>query len=88
MPPDWQLSVQPYFFNHTDIEKITGAIATLSQDFVVIMIPKTFFSVGVKIYPFDNRFNSIRIVIVKMSTKPSELRGKQNVETNNKTQGK
>ena len=35
VPPDWQLSVQPYFFNHTDVEKITGAIAALSQDFVL-----------------------------------------------------
>ena len=65
VPAEYNISILPAFFNHTDGERIRTIIRDTSNEFLVQTKKKVMFSIAVKVYPYATNVNSVRVVLVK-----------------------
>ena len=66
VPEDFEISMLPAFFNHTDGDRIGTVIKDVSLDFLTQTPKKVIFMTGVKIFPYGSGINSVRVVIFKL----------------------
>lgn len=65
VPENFQISLLPAFFNHTDADRIGTVIRDAARDFLLEPKKGVMFSIAAKIYPYASQINSIRIILVK-----------------------
>ena len=65
VPAEYNISILPAFFNHTDGERIRTIIRDTSTDFLQHTKKKVMFTIAVKVYPYATNVNSVRVVLVK-----------------------
>lgn len=65
VPENFQISLLPAFFNHTDSDRIGTVIRDAARDFLLEQQKKVMFSIAAKVYPYASEINSIRIILVK-----------------------
>jgi|TARA_B110000285_G_C14751178_1_gene435258 hypothetical protein len=66
VPENFEISMLPAFFNHTDGDRIGTIIKDTSVEFLVNTPKKVIWSIGVKVFPYGSGVNSVRIVIIKL----------------------
>lgn len=66
VPADYNISILPAFFNHTDGERIGTIIRDTSGDFLINTKKKVMFSIAVKVFPYSSNVNSVRVLLIKM----------------------
>jgi hypothetical protein len=66
VPDNFEISMLPAFFNHTDGDRIGTVIKDTGVNFLVDTPKKVMFSIGVKLFPYGSGVNSVRIVIIKL----------------------
>lgn len=66
VPADYNISILPAFFNHTDGDRIGTIIRDTSGDFLINTKKKVMFSIAVKIFPYNSNVNSVRVLLIKM----------------------
>lgn len=67
VPDGFKISLFPSFFNTSDSERIGNVIRDTATDFLINGVPKkVMFSIGVKVFNYNHRINSIRIILVKL----------------------
>ena len=88
VPAEYNISILPAFFNHTDGERIRTIIRDTSNEFLVQTKKKVMFSIAVKVYPYATNVNSVRVVLVKQEPNDGvEVGGKGGDKTSSKKSG-
>ena len=64
VPANYDLKLQPLFFNYIEAERIKAAVGQLCFDLLAEEGQDLYYSIGVKIFPMANSINSVRIVIM------------------------
>jgi hypothetical protein len=71
VPEEFEISMLPAFFNHTDGDRIGTVIKDVSLEFLTKTPKKVMFMTGVKVFPYGSGINSVRVVIFKLSENES-----------------
>lgn len=66
VPENFKISLFPSFFNTTDGDRIGTVLKDNIQDFLICKQKKVMFSIGVRVFNYPHRINSVRVVILKM----------------------
>ena len=66
VPQDYNITILPAFFNHTDGERIGTIVRDTSTEFLLNTKKKVMFSIAVKVFPYNSNVNSVRVLLVKM----------------------
>ena len=67
VPANYDISILPAFFNHTDAERIGTIIKDTASDFLINTKKKVMFSIAVKVFPYSSNVNSVRVLLIKMA---------------------
>ena len=68
VPADYNISILPAFFNHTDGERIGTIIRDTASEFLINTKKKVMFSIAVKVFPYSSNVNSVRVLLIKMES--------------------
>lgn len=69
IPADYNIWLLPYFYNTTDEEANADSVVKLALDEISESKAKDiWFTVYVKVFPFPNKFCSIRIILCKFTS--------------------
>jgi len=69
IPADYNIELLPFFYNTTDEEANAHSVVKESMDLISESKAKDiWFTVYVKVFPFPNKFCSIRIILCKFTS--------------------
>ena len=71
IPEGFQASIFPLSINFHDMEKVIALVKDKTADFCTQFSNQQQFSVGVKIFPFDNRVISLQILLIRVEKQNS-----------------
>ena len=66
VPENFKVEVFPSFFNTTETERISTVLRENLSDFMLNTQKKVMFSIGVKVFNYPHKVNSVRILVIKM----------------------
>ena len=66
VPTDYNVTILPAFFNHTDPERIGTIIRDTSVEFLLNSKKRVMFSIAVKVFAYNSNVNSVRCLLMKM----------------------
>ena len=71
IPEGFQATLFPLSINFHDMEKVIALVKDKTGDFCTQFSSQQQFSVGVKIFPFDNRVISLQILLIRVEKQNS-----------------